>query len=264
MKTSKETTARECQWLLDEKYAGVETPAFFVDLVHLAQGEPLAYLIGQIPFLDATIFLDSRPLIPRPETEYWVAHAIAEIRARGVEEQKLPLSVLDLCAGSGCIGVSVLKILVTTMPDAHVDFCEIDVGHHDTITKNLRENNIDPERARIHSGDLLTEVAKAKPKYNFILTNPPYIDPKHIDHVEKSVTGYEPARALFGGTDGMEYIARIIREAPQYLTRPGVLYIEHEPKQKELIHTLAQSLSYTSCDTYKDQWQMDRYTRLTF
>jgi len=257
MRSSTGTTAREHEWLLAEKYGGVETPEFLEDIKRLAVGEPLAYLIGHIPFLDATIFLDSRPFIPRPETECWVTRAIEEMRAYTSKKRGESLSVLDLCAGSGCIGVSVLK----AVPDARIDFAEINARHHGTILKNLLANDIDPARARIFSGDLFAEIAKVETRYDFILANPPYIDPNRINRVQKSVIAHEPSQALFGGADGMEYISRILKEAPRYLAQSNVLYIEHEPEHTARIHTLAQSL-YASRETYADQWQINRYTRL--
>ena len=70
------------QWLLEEKYAGVETKEFEVDKARLAGGEPVAYLIGFQPFLGLKIYLDSRPLIPRPETEWWTEQLLEEIERR--------------------------------------------------------------------------------------------------------------------------------------------------------------------------------------
>ena len=70
----------EVDWLLNEKYHGEKTSAFFTDCVRLETGEPLAYVIGHIPFLDCTIYLDSRPLIPRVETEFWVEKLITTIK----------------------------------------------------------------------------------------------------------------------------------------------------------------------------------------
>ena len=122
--------SQDIEWLLKEKYQGEESVAFFADVKRMALGEPLGYLIGHVPFLDTTISLDSKPLIPRPETEFWVEKVITEIK---LGSAGAPLRVLDLCAGSGCIGVAVAKAI----PGATVDFSEIDAKHLPTITKNL-------------------------------------------------------------------------------------------------------------------------------
>src|SRR5690606_26669366 len=101
------TLNQEEQWLLEEKYAGAESEAFRADLKRLTGGEPLGYVIGHVPFLDCRIHLDSHPLIPRPETEYWVEKAMVAIKEVAGGPEARPLHVLDLCAGSGCIGVAV-------------------------------------------------------------------------------------------------------------------------------------------------------------
>jgi len=246
-------TLQETQWLLTEKYAGIETPAYLDDLARLAEGEPLAYLIGHAPFLSTTVHLDSRPLIPRPESEYWTLHAIEEMRARHTH-----LRVLDLCAGSGAIGVAVLAAL----PNVLVDFVEIDAAHHDTIDTNIRTNSVDPARARIFGGDLFSDIP-GDTRYDFILSNPPYIDPTLAERVEASVALHEPHRALFGGEGGMEIIKRILQEAPAYLTEPGVLYLEHEPEQRAQIHPLAATSGYLSSETHSDQYGVERFTRLS-
>ena len=127
---------------------------------------PEAYKIGWVPFIHTDIYLDSRPLIPRTETEYWVNEAIQEIKKSGVVAPR----ILDLCAGSGCIGVAVLK----EIPEALVDFAEIDPTHHETIRKNITENKFPKYfqlRKYIDSNIFLTiEFDKAiilieKPKY---------------------------------------------------------------------------------------------------
>lgn len=235
---------REEDWLLEEKYGGVESEAFLEDVQKLEAGVPLAYLIGHISFLSTTIYLDSRPLIPRPETEYWVEKAIAEINERAV------VRVLDLCAGSGCIGVAVLKDT-----DAHVDFVEIDPVHHETIKKNARENGIEEGRYSIFGGSLFGNI---KGTYDLILTNPPYIDPKKIERTQTEVLQHEPHKALFGGANGSEYLERILAEAPQYLTPRGVLYIEHEPEHTSLIN----HSTFAESKTFKDQFGTPRFSRL--
>lgn len=239
------------KWLLKEKYNGKKSVAFFAECKRLTSGEPLAYVIGHVPFLNTTIRLDSHPLIPRLETEYWVSKVIHEISARG----KSSVRILDLCAGSGCIGVSVLK----AVPQAHVDFAEIDVRHHPTIFKNISENHIAPERAHIIDGDLFEHVHGT---YDYILSNPPYID-ESLGRTEESVTLHEPHLALWGGKNGIEIIERVIKHSHAHLASGGLLYLEHEPEQKDAIATLAKFYGFKTVTSYFDQYGTIRYTRLS-
>ncbi len=262
---------REEQWILDEKYGGQETEGFFADCVRLQSGEPLAYIIGSIPFLNTTISLDSHPLIPRPETEYWVGKAIAHIKSKnsgdtpisaetGVKvRDDIPyLKVLDLCAGSGCIGVAVAKAI----PAAYVTFVELDPAHLPTIRKNLQSNHIiddrDISQHTLVQSDLFENVTE---KFDFILTNPPYID-SEAKTVAESVTSHEPHIALFGGQNGLELIERIINEANKYLVEQGVVYVEHEPAQTEALQNLGNTAGF-KVHTCTDQYGVMRFSILT-
>lgn len=171
-----------------------------------------------------------------------------------VREKKL--RILDLCAGSGCIGVAVAK----AMPEAHVDFAEIDMRHHATILKNIQENDIAENRTAIFGGDLFAEIPPGT-RYDYILTNPPYIDPALASRTEKSVTDYEPALALWGGEKGLELIYKIIEQAPTFIADDGVLYIEHEPEQATAIAEYAEKHHFLSTST-KDQYGVIRTSRL--
>lgn len=264
------------QWLCNEKYGGIPSPEFEADRLRLAAGEPLAYLIGHIPFLGTTIHLDSHPLIPRPETEYWVEQVIIAIRSKQtsidesdtnkpsirmegsgarISQTNAVLRVLDLCAGSGAIGVAVAN----AVPEAHVTFAEIDPAHLPTIAKNLDVNGIDCTRYQIFQSDLFANVSGT---FDFILSNPPYID-SALDRTETSVTAHEPHKALYGGTDGMELIACIIANTPAYLTKEGQLWLEHEPEQVNRIQELAHEHGFAAV-THTDQYKLERYTTLTF
>lgn len=278
--------SQELQWLLGEKYAGQKSEAFLADAALLEQGVPLAYLIGSIPFLNATIYLDSHPLIPRPETEFWVEEAIKMIQpkdpylnhnsvnkrlaaggfdlgAAGASEPSCDLgqesesiSILDLCAGSGAVGVAVAKAL----PNSLVDFAELDSAHLPTIAKNCRENGISPLRVHIYASNLFSRVSgELLPRYDIILSNPPYID-KSLGRTEASVVAHEPALALYGGVAGLEIIAQIIKEAPNHLNPGGQLWLEHEPEQAEALAKLAAPLF--SISTQKDQYGVLRYSIL--
>lgn len=239
---------RDEEWLLREKYNGEKTEGFFADCARLASHEPLAYIIGEIPFLHSTIYLDSHPLIPRAETEFWVEKMIQKIN---LDRNLASVKVLDLCAGSGCIGVAVLQEIL----DSHVDFCEIDTKHHATIQKNIVKNNIDPSRTNIFGGDLFEQVTSL---YDYIFSNPPYIDPV-LDRTTVSVQKFEPSLALYGGKEGTDLIFKIIEQAPRFLTHRGVLVIEHEPEQKDAIHAHTKPHGFV-CETLPDQYGLDRYT----
>jgi methylase of polypeptide subunit release factors len=287
-------------WLLKEKYHGEKSCGFFADCERLAAGEPLGYVIGHVPFLGCTIWLDSHPLIPRPETEYWVEYAIKTVKQTGggdrttratnsnptegspreipratlgkklphtPETQDLvaeslgrerkdpgsPVHILDLCAGSGAIGVAVAK----HVPGARVDFGEIDPCHETTIRKNLSENGIAPERSQVIISDLFADITD---RYDFILSNPPYINPA-LDRTQVSVKDFEPHLALYGGPGGLALIERIIATAPTHLTPDGQLWLEHEPEQSSAIHTLA-TLHGCTATTHLDQYQVERYSIL--
>lgn len=234
-------------WLLQEKYNGEKTAEFFADCKRLEAGEPLAYLIGHVQFLGTTIHLDSRPLIPRAETEFWVEKAIVGI-SRG---EASGVTVLDLCAGSGCIGVAV----GAHVADSHITFAEIDSEHLPTIEKNCLVNDI--RNFTIRTSDLLSEIEDS---FDFILSNPPYIDPA-LDRTETSVKNHEPHLALYGGAHGCELIERIIKEAPNHLKPKGQLWLEHEPEQTPVIDSLGAASGFT-VSTLPDQYGILRYSVL--
>ena len=249
---------QETTWLLHEKYQGVKCATFEADCRHLAAGEPLGYLIGHAPFLNCTIHLDSHPLIPRVETEFWTEQAITTIKqkVRGLTPY---LQILDLCAGSGAIGVAVAR----AVSNAEVTFAEIDSAHLPTIQKNLIDNLQDQpfirmKGCRLVQSDLFSNIVGT---FDFILTNPPYIDTA-ANTVDADVVAHEPHLALFGGVAGMEIIARIIMDAPHHLTPTGQLWIEHEPAQVEAIIALAGNYGFTIV-THPDQYDTPRFSVLT-
>lgn len=246
--------SQEMRWLLEDKYGGEKSDAFFADCKRLALGEPLAYLIGWVSFLNCKIWLDSKPLIPRPETEFWTMEAIQTIRggktaSLGLEDNSP--KILDLCSGSGCIGIAIAKAI----PETRVDFGEIDSRLIPTIKKNIYENLSDIDKYSVIHTNLFENLTG---KYNFILTNPPYIN-ESLNRHEKSVKDHEPYLALFGGEKGMEIINKIIIDAPNYLATNGQLWIEHEPEQSTMIKELASDYTVTHC---KDQYGVERYSIL--
>ncbi len=219
---------RDEKWLLEEKYDGQETREYAVDKKRLAKGEPLAYVIGWQPFLGLTIYLDSKPLIPRPETEWWMTELLAAMskrsgRPKGGDPRTFARSgqqfrFLDLCAGSGAIGCAALEKL----PGARIYFGEIDPTHEKTILKNIRENHLDESRAEVRIGDLFEPFENMT--FDVIAVNPPYVPADRA--LPASVVHHEPSLALTAGEDGLSVIRRIAAMLPRHFARNGVAWIE--------------------------------------
>ena len=242
--------------------------------------EPEPYRIGNIPFLGLTIWLDSHPLIPRPETEWWVEQLIAALAPEACAAEKssvllarrfevpqnsrlgqtissqtprppnvLPLRVLDLCAGSGAIGCAVLK----HCPTARVSFGEVDPAHEATIRKNIRENSLDEARADVRIGDLF-EPFKGE-RFDVIAANPPYIPEGRV--LDSSVADYEPALALRAGEDGLAVIRRIATELKEHLTQDGVAWIECDIENIDEAKKLFAARGFT-VNIMNDQYERPR------
>ncbi len=227
--------------LVREKYQGAESaPGVADDLARLAEGEPLAYVIGTMPFLGLTVDLDSKPLIPRPETEWW-----AEQLCERVGEA--PLRVLDLCAGSGAIGLAILK----HCPNAVVSFGELMPDHAKQIRKNIEKNGLDASRADIRVGDLFAPFEGER--YDIVAANPPYIPEGRA--LDTSVTAYEPGEALFSGTDGLDSIRRIAADASRYTPE---LWMECDESNADQAATLCLEAEARRADVRTDQYQRPR------
>ena len=235
---------REKAWLLREKYSGIESPEYFLDLKKLYNGEPVDYLIGYTPFLGCRIDLSERTLIPRTETEYWVSEAVNELRTA---TEKQPLRCLDIFSGSGCIGTAVLAQL----PHTIVDFADIDEGAVRQIKKNLVLNNIDPVRYRVFQSNIFSDIPKGT--YDVIFANPPYIAKENKYRVEESVLSHEPHHALFAANDGLLYIETLLKESKNWLNPGGRIYIEHDDMQKPDIERLIKKYAVQGT-FHKDQF----------
>lgn len=202
---------QDIEVLCREKYAGDQGAPMHADIARLMRGEPLAYVIGTQPFLGVTVHLDSKPLIPRPETEWWTEALIQHIGSA-------PLQILDLCTGSGAIGLAILK----HCPNVQVSFTDIHKEHVALVRDNLEENKLDVTRAHFYTGDLFTPLPHTV--FNIVATNPPYIPYNRT--LSESVTAFEPHDALFAGTDGLDIIRVIAKNASHHIAPGGELWME--------------------------------------
>ncbi len=247
--------AREIEWLLREKYNGQISDAYYNDVERILGGEPVDFVIGYSIFLGAKIDLSYKPLIPRTETEYWAHIAINKIKN---EHQEKEVRVLDIFSGSGCIGIAVLK----HVPNAKVDFVDIDPQMILQIEKNLKLNNISTNRYRIIKSDIFEKIEPTT-KYDVVLANPPYID-KSRNITDESVVKHEPHTALFAEKNGIELIEKFIKNLKPHLCKKSIIYIEHDDDQVERIKRILNDEGYKNFEFCKDQFGVNRYLEVTF
>jgi HemK-like putative methylase len=238
---------QEIRWLLHEKYQGKLTLAAKKDIARLKSGEHVDYIISFVEFAGAKIDLSQKPLIPRPETEYWILEAIKEL-----QQKKRILQCLDMFAGSGCVGIAVLRHI----PKAYMDFAEKSQRFLKQICTNLKENGIAPSRFAVVSSDVFSRVPG---RYDYIFANPPYIAESRRKSVEPSVLKQEPRGALFAGKDGLQYIRKFLKEAKNHLRLEGKIYLEFDTPQKREIEKLLRKFQYKTWQFRKDQYGKWRF-----
>lgn len=225
---------QESRWLLEEKHSGNKSQNYYRDITRLEKGEPLSYVIGVVPFLNTVIDVSFRPLLPRVETEYWIEKIIKDITV-SLEKK---IHCLDLFAGSGCIGVSML----CNVPNATVDFADVNKTYIEQIEKNIILNNIDPARATVLESNVFDNI---KGQYDYIFANPPYLSKNRLAAIEHSVLKWEPREALFAKENGLYYVKKTLHESRQFLRAQGTLYMEFDSWQKPLLEQFAASLNIT-------------------
>ena len=178
---------------------------------------PLQYLTGSQEFMGYSFLVTEDVLIPRQDTEILVEEALGSIRP-GME-------ILDLCTGSGCILLSILKMV----PD--VRGTGTDVSKKALLVAEENRKRLGVE-ARFRESDLFEQVTGI---YDRILSNPPYIPSGVIDTLMEEVREHEPRLALDGGADGLHCYGEIIRQSPRYLKPGGMLYLEIGYDQAEAV-----------------------------
>lgn len=187
---------------------------FLTDIKRRISHEPLQYILGKWPFFGLDFFVGEGVLVPRQDTELLCEAALAFLD--GMKEA----SILELCAGSGCVTAAILK----NHPGAHAVCVEISEKAAGYLRKNLALHGLN-ERVRLVIGDMLAPGTPGLCGGNFdaVVCNPPYIRSSDIPGLQPEVAGHEPWLALDGGNDGL----RFYRGAVNYfrLLKPGGLAV---------------------------------------
>ncbi|MBE6970509.1 MAG: peptide chain release factor N(5)-glutamine methyltransferase [Ruminococcaceae bacterium] len=167
---------------------------------HLA-GEPVAYLIGEWEFYGLPLDISEHVLIPRPDTEVLAEEAIKFVQP--LEECR----VLDLCAGSGCVGLAI----ASQAPKARVVLGELSEGALRICRQNIRRNGLSGQVVSL-AMDVMAGPPAHMGEFDCIVSNPPYIPRADIATLDVSVRDYEPHMALDGGEDGLDFYRTICRD----------------------------------------------------
>lgn len=192
-----------------------EEAARIVDLLHerVDRRVPAAYLIGEARFAGLDFYVDESVLIPRSP----IAELIEDGFSPWLEPAQVT-SVLDLCSGSGCIGIA----CAFAFPDALVDLSDISPAALDVATRNIERHHLEA-RARALRADVYEGLDGER--YDLVVSNPPYVSTAEMQTLPEEYR-HEPELALEAGEDGMEVVARILAGGADYLRPGGIMVIE--------------------------------------
>jgi len=205
-------------------------------------GEPVAYILGEWDFCGLTLDICRDVLIPRPDTETLVERGLAHLK--GCEGK---LRVLDLCAGSGCVGLAV----ASQRPDAVVVLADWSEDALRVCRQNIRRCGMSGRvsAARVNA---LEAPPPLLSEFDLILCNPPYIPTADLAGLDVSVRDYEPHMALDGGEDGLEFYRAISKKWKSALNPGGALIFEIGYDQAPQVEYIMAEQEYLNIQTFKD------------
>ena len=218
--------------------------SFFENFEKRRRRIPLAQILGRQSFYGLDFFVNEDVLIPRADTECLVDLVLEDYADLAKQAGFSSLNILDLCTGSGCIGISVAKHL------PYQELLLLDLSEKAlAVAKKNAEKHLG-ENVTLLQSDLLTGVQGKK--FSLLLSNPPYIVSRVIPGLEREVSEYEPKMALDGGEDGLVFYRRIAKEAKAVLLPGARLYLEISYDQGESVKDIFQKEGYEAVEVFPD------------
>lgn len=205
-------------------------------------GEPVQYIIGKWEFMGKQFIVTPDVLIPRPDTEILCEYATDYIK--GINDS---VNVLDLCTGSGCIGISI----ASDTKNSNVSCADISKEALEIAKKNAQLNNV-----KINF--ILSDMFSNCGIYDVIVSNPPYIPTKTIEELAITVKNYEPHMALDGGGDGLDFYKIIAKDAKKHITCGGKLFVEIGYDQRESVSGIFEDNGFCNIEVVRDYGGNDR------
>ena len=211
-------------------------------LARRLEGEPVAYLIGEWEFYGLTLDVTRDVLIPRPDTETLVDRGILHVR-------DLPegARVLDLCAGSGCVGLAMAE----SCPDIRVILAEWSGDALRVCRQNILRCGLS-QQVSAAQVDALEPPPRLLRDFDLILCNPPYIPTLEVTRLDRSVRDYEPRMALDGGEDGLKFYRAVARKWKRALKPGGKLIFEVGCGQAPAVRAIMAEQGFTELKTTMD------------
>lgn len=224
------------------------TGADFAGLVRRrAARVPLQHLLGTAGFRHLELLVGPGVFVPRPETEVLVDAVLDEIR--GADR---PL-VVDLCAGSGAIGLSVAH----EHPTAVVHLVERDPAAFDWLKRNAPA---DDDRVHLHLADAAAALPELDGGVDAVAANPPYVAADERDLVDPEVRDHDPALALWAGGDGLEVVRVVVAAAARLLRPGGFVAVEHSDRQGESVPAVLSAAGFDEVADHTDLTGRPRFT----
>ena len=214
----------------------------------LISGEPLAYILGEWEFYGLPLYVDKNVLIPRDDTCAVATLAIE----RALKLQSDP-RILDLCTGSGCIGLAV----ASRVKDARVTLADISKDALAVAKKNIVRNHLSA-RVTCVQADALSKPSSFLGKFDLIVSNPPYITTEEMKELPSSVSDFEPHLALFGGEDGLDFYRAIAENYAHALKPGGYLCFEFGMGQGDGVCRILEENQYTILERTRDYNDIER------
>jgi release factor glutamine methyltransferase len=212
------------------------------------QGEPIAYILGQWDFYGMTLEVTPGVLIPRDDS-----CAVTELAIKKTLFLDNSPRILDLCTGSGCIGLAIAQ----RVKDARVTLGDISEDAISVAKRNIKNQKL-TGRVSCMKVDAMAAPPAFLGKFDLIVSNPPYITAKEMEQLDRSVKDFEPNLALYGGEDGLDFYRSIAERYADALKPGGFLCFEFGMGQGDDVCKILEMNGYTILERTKDYNQIER------
>lgn len=233
-----------------------------------AKGEPLAYILGHRHFWREDYKVVPGVLIPRPDTELLVESALRFCGCHDLaagDVLNVPVSALkesarfaDICTGTGCAGISTANELLSHGLKVNGILTDISPVALETAGINVLSQSKEPSSLEVIRNDILNDDLPGK--FDFIVSNPPYITDKEMEELDSVVRDHEPELALRGGYDGLDFYESIFKKSFASLACGGAVFVEHGYLQGESVRRLCKEAGFEMVGTVKDYGGNERVT----